>query len=156
MPLHYLVGAAVAFAVFILVFIRTEAGLYLVLFSMLLSPEFGAGPRRLAEGRTVSIRLEDILLIVITLSWLAKMSMNKDLGLAIKTRLNRPIVAYVAVTLLATLVGYLTGTIRTSAGWLPPPSSASSAWPRSRAGSGSRRRSKATRASRTPSAATCC
>ena len=51
MPLHYMVGATIAFAVFILVFIRTEAGLYLVLFSMLLSPEFGAGPRRLAEGR---------------------------------------------------------------------------------------------------------
>lgn len=117
MPLHYMVGAAVAFAVFILVFIRTEAGLYLVLFSMLLSPEFGAGPRRLAEGRTLSIRLEDILLIVITFSWLAKMAINKDMGLAIKTRLNRPIVAYVAVTLLATIVGYLTGTVRTNAGW---------------------------------------
>jgi O-antigen ligase len=117
MPLPYMVGVAVAFAVFILVFIRTEAGLYLVLFSMLLSPEFGAGPRRLAEGRSLSIRLEDLLLIVITFSWLAKMSVNKDIGLAIKTRLNRPIVAYIAVTLLATLVGYLSGTIRTTAGW---------------------------------------
>ena len=117
MPLNYMVGAAVAFAVFILVFIRTDAGLYLVLFSMLLSPEFGAGPRKLAEGRSVSIRLEDLLLVVITLSWLAKMSINKDVGLAIKSRLNRPIVAYVAVTLLATLVGYLSGTIRTNAGW---------------------------------------
>lgn len=117
MPLHYMVGAAAAFAVFILVFIRTEAGLYLVLFSMLLSPEFGAGPRRLAEGRTVSIRLEDVLLIVIALTWLAKMAVHKELGLAIKTRLNRPIVAYVTVTLLATIMGYLTGTIRTGAGW---------------------------------------
>jgi hypothetical protein len=112
-----MVGAAAAFAVFILVFIRTEAGLYLVLFSMLLSPEFGGGPGRLAEGRSVSIRLEDVILMVIALSWLAKMSMNKELGLAIRTRLNRPIVAYIAATLLATLVGYLSGTIRTSAGW---------------------------------------
>jgi O-antigen ligase len=117
MPLHYMVGVAAAFAIFILVFIRTEAGLYLVLFSMLLSPEFGGGPRRLAEGRSVSIRLEDVVLMVIALSWLAKMSMNKELGLAIRTRLNRPIVAYIVATLLATLVGYLSGTIRTSAGW---------------------------------------
>lgn len=117
MPLHYMEGAVVAFAVFILVFIRTEAGLYLVLFSMLLSPEFGAGSRRLAEGRTVSIRLEDILLVVIALSWLAKMAMNKDIGLVVKTRLNRPIVAYIAATLLATIVGYLSGTVRTPAGW---------------------------------------
>ena len=117
MPLHYLAGAGVALAVFLLVFLRSEAGLYLVLFSMLLSPEFGSGPRRLAEGRSVVVRIEDILLIVITLSWLAKMGLNKELGLAVKTRLNRPIVAYVAATLLATIVGSLSGTVRSNAGW---------------------------------------
>src|ERR1700693_5321672 len=119
MPLHYMVGAAFACTVFILVFIRTEAGLYLVLFSMLLSPEFGGGSRgaaTLAEGRSVVVRLEDVLLIVISFGWLAKMSVNKELGLAVKTRLNRPIVAYVVTTLIATLIGYLTGTVRTSAG----------------------------------------
>src|SRR6266850_847554 len=114
---HYLVAATAAFAVFILMFMRTEAGLYLVLFSMLLSPEFGSGPQRFAEGRGVVIRLEDLLLVVIGLSWLAKMAVNKELGLAIKSRLNLPIVAYVAATLLATIVGVLTGTVRTSAGW---------------------------------------
>ena len=118
MPLNYLVAAGVALAVFILVFIRTEAGLYLVLFSMLLSPEFGSGgAQRLAEGRGVVIRLEDLLLVVVGFSWLAKMSMNKELGLTIKTRLNPPIVAYIATTLLATIVGVLSGTVRTSAGW---------------------------------------
>ena len=118
MPLNYLAAAGVALAVFILVFMRTEAGLYLVLFSMLLSPEFGsAGAQRLAEGRGVVIRLEDLLLVVIGLSWLAKMSMNKELGVTVRTRLNLPIVAYVAATLLATIVGVLSGTVRTSAGW---------------------------------------
>jgi hypothetical protein len=117
MPLQYLVAAAVAFAVFILMFIRTEAGLYLMLFSMLLSPEFGSGGGGLAEGRGVVIRLEDLLLIVIGFSWLAKMAMNKELGLAVKSRLNTPIVAYIGATLLATIVGVLSGTVRTSAGW---------------------------------------
>src|SRR6266481_361581 len=118
MPLNYLVAAGVALAVFILVFMRTEAGLYLVLFSMLLSPEFGSGgAQRLAEGRGVVIRLEDLLLVVIGLSWLAKMSINKELGVTVRTRLNLPIVAYVAATLLATIVGVLSGTVRTAAGW---------------------------------------
>jgi O-antigen ligase/polysaccharide polymerase Wzy-like membrane protein len=118
MPLHYMVATAVSFAVFILVFIRPEAGLYMVLFSMLLSPEFGAGAsQKLAEGRSVVIRLEDVLLVVIAFSWLAKMAVNKDLGVAVKNRLNGPIVAYVTVTLLATIVGYLSGTVRTRAGW---------------------------------------
>jgi hypothetical protein len=110
-------GVGVALAVFLLVFLRTEAGLYLVLFSMLLSPEFGSGPRRLAEGRSLVFRIEDVLLVVISLSWLAKMGFNKELGLAVKTRLNRPIVAYIAATLLATIVGVLGGTVRTKAGW---------------------------------------
>jgi O-antigen ligase len=101
------------------VFIRPEAGLYMVLFSMLLSPEFGAGAsQKMAEGRSVVIRLEDLLLIVISFSWLAKMAVNKELGLAVKNRLNGPIVAYITVTFLATLVGYLSGTVRTRAGWL--------------------------------------
>ena len=117
MSLPYLAVACVAFAAFILVFMRTEAGLYLMLFSMLLSPEFGSGPQRLAEGRSVVIRLEDLLLVVIGLGWLAKMAMNKELGLAIKTRLNLPIVIYVAATFLATIVGVMSGTVRTTAGW---------------------------------------
>jgi O-antigen ligase/polysaccharide polymerase Wzy-like membrane protein len=117
MSLSYLAVACVAFAAFILVFVRTEAGLYLVLFSMLLSPEFGSGPQRLAEGRSVVIRLEDLLLVVIGVGWLAKMAMNKELGLAVKSRLNLPIVIYVAATFLATIVGVMSGTVRTSAGW---------------------------------------
>jgi O-antigen ligase len=112
-------AALFAAAVAIFVFVRADAGLYLVLFSMLLSPEFvlgGAGG--LAEGRQVVLRLEDLLLMAITLSWLARMAVNKELGLVVKTPLNRWIVLYVAATVLATLTGYLTGTVRTAAGFL--------------------------------------
>ena len=111
-------AALFAFAVFLFVFVRADAGLYLVLFSMLLSPEFvvgGAGD--LAEGRRVVLRLEDLLLIAITLSWLARMAVNKELGLVVRTPLNRWIVLYVAGTLAATLTGYLTGTVKTAAGF---------------------------------------
>jgi O-antigen ligase len=113
------VAMAVAFgiAVFIFVFVRAEAGLYLVLFSMLLSPEFALGGAALAERRSVVVRLEDLLLIAIALSWVAKMAINKELGLTAKTPLNRWIFLYIAATLIATLVGYLTGTVKTTAGF---------------------------------------
>ena len=101
-----------------LVFVRTEVGLYLALLSMLLSPKFViGGGGALAERREVVIRAEDLLLIVIALSWLAKTAVNKELGLVLATPLNRPILAYVLTTLLATLVGYLTGTVKTAAGY---------------------------------------
>ena len=111
-------AALFAFAVFLFVFVRADAGLYLVLFSMLLSPEFVVGGAAdLAEGRRVVLRLEDLLLIAITLSWLARMAVNKELGLVVRTPLNRWIVLYVASTLAATLTGYLTGTVKTAAGF---------------------------------------
>src|SRR5438128_9798596 len=102
----------IAFAVFLVVFVRTELGLYLVIFSMLLSPEIGAGSGELAEGRRVVVRTEDLVLLVVAFSWLAKTAVNKELGLALKTPLNRPILWYVAVTTIATLVGYATGTVQ--------------------------------------------
>jgi hypothetical protein len=102
---------AAALAVFLIVFVKTEFGLYLVIFSMLLSPEMGSTAGGVAESRKIVIRGEDILLLIVAFSWLAKTAVNKELGLALKTPLNRPILAYVAATAIATLVGYMTGTV---------------------------------------------
>ena len=103
---------AAAMAVFLIVFVKTEIGLYLVIFSMLLSPQFGAGgSATIAESRRILVRSEDVLLLIVALSWLAKTAVNKELGIAVKTPLNRPILAYVAATAIATLIGYLTGTV---------------------------------------------
>ena len=102
---------AAALAVFLVVFVKTEIGLYLVIFSMLLSPQFGSGGGTIAEGRRILVRSEDVLLLVVAFSWLAKTAVNKELGLVVKTPLNRPILAYVAATAIATLIGYATGTV---------------------------------------------
>jgi hypothetical protein len=102
---------AAALAVFLVVFVKTEIGLYLVIFSMLLSPQFGASGGTIAESRRILVRSEDVLLLIVALSWLAKTAVNKELGIAVKTPLNRPILAYVAATAIATLIGYLTGTV---------------------------------------------
>jgi hypothetical protein len=110
-----LVGAALI--LFVLSFARTEFGLYVVVFSMLLSPEITAGGGGLAERREITLRTEDFVLIVIGFSWFAKTAVNKELGLVAKTPLNGPIVAYVAANIVATLLGYLFGTVRTAAGY---------------------------------------
>src|SRR6266705_2678100 len=107
----------IAFAVFLVVFVRTELGLYLVIFSMLLSPKLGSGSGELAEGRRVVIRTEDLVLIVVAFSWLAKTAVNKELGLTLKTPLNRPIMGYVTVSIFATLLGYATGTVHGLSGF---------------------------------------
>ncbi|HEU4371124.1 MAG TPA: O-antigen ligase family protein [Methylomirabilota bacterium] len=107
----YALGALAAVTLFGLVFIRTDFGLYVVTFSMLLSPEFAAGGGGIAEGRTIMVRSEDFVLIVIGLAWLAKTAVNKELGLVAKTPLNGPILVYVVANVVATLIGYLWGSV---------------------------------------------
>ena len=63
---------AAAMAVFLVVFVKMEIGLYLVIFSMLLSPQFGAGGGgMIAESRRIVVS-EDVLLLVVALSWLPR------------------------------------------------------------------------------------
>jgi hypothetical protein len=111
-----LIGAALV--LFLLAFARTEFALYVMVFSMLLSPEITASAGGLAERRDLTLRTEDFVLLVIGFSWFAKTAVNKELGLVAKTPLNRPIIAYVAVNLIATLLGYLMGSVQTAAGYL--------------------------------------
>ena len=110
-------GVLFALTMFGLVFLRSDWGVYLVIVSMLLSPEFGAGGSGETMRGSITLRTEDFVLIVIGLSWLAKTAVNKELGLIAKTPLNVPIVLYVTATMLATLIGYLTGTVRTQSGF---------------------------------------
>lgn len=74
---------------------------------MLLSPEFSAGA---ITGRQVVLRAEDIFLIVVFLGWMAKMAINKEIGLMKRTALNQPIIIYSIICLLATLLGAVQGT----------------------------------------------
>jgi hypothetical protein len=113
----YTLGALAAVLLFGLVFLRNDFGIYVVTFSMLLSPEFAAGGGGMAEGRRIMVRSEDFVLIVIGLAWLAKTAVNKELGLVAKTPLNRPILVYVLANAVATLLGYLGGTVGSSSGF---------------------------------------
>ena len=101
------------------VFLWPEAGLYLVIFSMLLSPEIITGDigGKGTLGRGLTVRLEDFLLIFIGLSWFARTAVDKTTGLFRKTPLNQPIAAYIIVCLVATLWGRITGDVQGIAGF---------------------------------------
>ena len=105
--------------VLVCVFLWPEAGLYLVIFSMLLSPEIIAGnvADKATLGRGFTLRLEDFLLIFIGLSWFARTALDKTAGLFRKTVLNQPIAAYILACFLATLWGKFTGTVEGKSGF---------------------------------------
>src|SRR5258706_10941 len=74
----YTVGVLAAFTLFGLVFLRNDWGIYVVTFSMLLSPEFAASGGGLSEGRSIVVRSEDFVLLVIGFAWLAKTAVNNE------------------------------------------------------------------------------
>jgi len=105
--------------VFVCTFIWPEAGLYVVIFSMLLSPEIIAGDvgGKATLGRGLTLRLEDFLLLFIGLSWFARTAVDKGKGLFRKTPLNQPIAAYILACFLATLWGKFTGNVEGKSGF---------------------------------------
>lgn len=84
--------------IFVLSFVSTQLALYILIFSMLLSPEFIVGSTEGATlGRGITLRVDDLIVAIIGFSWLARMAINKDLGLFLRTPLNRPIAYYILV-----------------------------------------------------------
>ena len=105
--------------IFLVTFMKAEWGLYILIFSMLLSPEIVVGDTaRGSLARGVTLRLEDLLLVVIGLSWLARNAVLKDIGLFLKTPLNKPILFYVIACVLSTGFGVMAGRVELKTGAL--------------------------------------
>ena len=111
--------ALIALIIFAVAFINIEWGLYILIFSMLLSPEFivGQATGAAALGRGVSLRLEDFLLVVIGFSWFAKNAIHKELGLVLKTPLNKPILFYMLACIVSTGFGIMAGRVDPKTGF---------------------------------------
>ncbi|MEW5736894.1 MAG: O-antigen ligase family protein [Thermodesulfobacteriota bacterium] len=114
-----LITAVLAVSVFVVAFMDPEVGLYLLIFSMLLSPEItvGEATSRTTLSRGVTLRLDDFLLAVIGLAWFARTAVKKDLGLFLRTPLNRPIFYYIIICCLSTAIGVVAGRVQTSSGF---------------------------------------
>ncbi len=105
-----------ALMVVVLAFTSMELTLYLVIMSTLLSPElqFGGGETALVSGqikttesRGVTLRVDDLLLMLVCLTWLFRMAVDKELGAIRSTPINLPIMAYLAVNVVSTMLGFM-------------------------------------------------
>lgn len=105
-PINTSLAIVAGCAIFFLSIFNTDLALIILIFSMLLSPEFAKGE---ASGRSVKIRVDDIFLMIIFCGWLAKMAINKEMGLLRVTRLNAPIMIYIVICLFASFLGISAG-----------------------------------------------
>ncbi len=104
--------------VLVVAFLSPIGGLYVLVFSMLLGPEIivGALGTGATLGRGVTLRFDDLLLVLVGLGWLGHMAVSHGVGRFLRTPLNRPIVYYTAACMFATLVGILWGRVSPSGG----------------------------------------
>lgn len=109
MPPNSLIITILVLVIFLISVLKTDVALIILILAMLFSPEFRTGD---IPGRAVVLRIDDVFLLVIFLGWLAKMAINKELGFLRVTPLNKPIFAYSAICILATLLGAVRGDIK--------------------------------------------
>ncbi len=118
-----IVGLLVSLGTILLLvaFFSPMIGLYWLVFSMLLGPEFligGALGGGSALGRGLTLRLDDFILLLVGFGWLAKVALSKQGAVQFRTPLNRPIIFYVSACILATLIGVLAGRVKPLGGFL--------------------------------------
>lgn len=95
---------------FLLTLISTDAAMVFLIVSMLWSPEIGLGV--VQPDRAVVLRLDDFLLGVVFLTWLAKLAINKQLGFLRSTPLNVPLGLFLVSCLVSTGWGILNGSVK--------------------------------------------
>jgi len=92
--------------------VRPRVGLLLLLVAMLFSPEIPVG--RLAE-RSVTVRADDVLLVLVLLGWVLRQGMARRLGVLRRSPVGAPVLAMSVVIVVSVLVGVLQGTITSPA-----------------------------------------
>ncbi len=120
MTLPLALGVGLGLAVLVVAIASDELALYLLIFSMLLGPEFIVGGlgKGTTLGRGLTFRLDDIIIVIIGFAWLAKSALHKELGLFVRTPLNRPIAAYSFIVIFATGLGMIAGRVQVLGGTL--------------------------------------
>ncbi len=112
-------GALLIVTPLLLSFLAPLAGLYLLVFSMLLGPEFVVGQlgSGVTGGRGLTLRADDILLVLVGFGWFGRLAISRRQRTLAKTPLNRPIMWYVCACILATLIGVLAGRVKPMTGF---------------------------------------
>jgi len=97
-----LLGFTVILIVVFLTLTTPILGLYVLVFSMMLSPEIMIAQ---IPKRAVVVRFDDLLVILIFLTWFARAAFRKRVALLKMTPVNLPLYAYVVILLFSTTIG---------------------------------------------------
>ncbi len=105
----------------VITFTSIELALYFLILATLLSPElnFGgasraelaAGVVNTTESRGITLRLDDIMLTLISLTWMFRMAIRNELGFLRRTPINQAAFLYWAACVFSTMMALFSGKV---------------------------------------------
>ncbi len=105
------IGGAVVLTVCI---VSPKAAMHIMVMAFLLSPEIPiarGGGTTLETSRPVTIRVEDLILVILLLHWGLKMGLNPRVGILVKTPINFPLFVFIGINVVATSIGIAAQTV---------------------------------------------
>jgi O-antigen ligase len=105
--------AFLALVISLICFLYPQIAFYILIFSMLFSPEIMVGQ---TAAREITFRFDDFLLGIIVFTWLVRAAVYKELAVFRSTPLHTPIALFMAVSLLATFIGMVMGRVGVATG----------------------------------------
>jgi len=113
LPPSFMVIAVLGLVIAAVCFSYPQVAFYVLIFSMLFSPEIMVGQ---TAAREVTFRMDDLLLFIIVFTWLVRAAVYKELAAFRSTPLHTPIALFMAVSLLATFLGMVMGSVSFASG----------------------------------------
>ena len=101
-------------------FMNAEIAIHFLIIAMLLSPEVdvGGSTQGATLGRSVTLRLDDILLLIICFTWFIRSVLYKEISLLKRTPLNGAMYLYATVAVFSTMMGMSNGNVDVKTGSL--------------------------------------
>ena len=104
-PVMILIGTLIA----IFSFFYPRVGLLVMLFFMMISTDMQLDQS--SQGRAASIRVEDIVLLLVSGGWLLNRAKTRSLSMFRSVPVNRPILFMAVIIILASSIGYIQDTL---------------------------------------------
>ena len=107
-PAQFPLLAVIGLFVFVVAFFRMDVALVLLIIAMLFSPEISAGA---VPRRNIAIRIEDLLIVVLGIAWLARAAVHKGFEIIPRTAVNGWLGFYIVTFFISTAGGIITSNV---------------------------------------------
>jgi len=115
LPVKWVLILVLSIIFFTVSFLNLGLGLMILIFSMLFSPEISIGGILPGAFRSFTLRFEDLLLIILFLSFLAQLALRKDITLT-NTPLYLPLGTFLLIQSISTWMGAGRGRVQPISG----------------------------------------